>query len=135
MTSRSEDEEYAMAVRDFKEFFKRRGRCGDPNHLIEECLKPPRDKNQRAFVGVSWSYSGEEDDEKAKDETVYGFNSSWFLVKCKQRYAVSSLMDTAYSFGVDAAMVIKEKYQVFTAASEDISAARQKLMLLVTAAK
>ncbi|GKF95194.1 zf-CCHC domain-containing protein, partial [Tanacetum coccineum] len=76
----SEDEEYAMAVRDFKKFFKRRGRfvrktrnekktyqrshddkngksdrkcfrCGDPNHLIGECLKPPKDKNQRAFVG------------------------------------------------------------------------------------
>nr|GEV77578.1 hypothetical protein [Tanacetum cinerariifolium] len=38
-------------------------------------------------------------------------------------------------FGVDAAMVIKEKHHVFTAASEDISAVRQKLMLLVTAAK
>nr|GEX15336.1 retrovirus-related Pol polyprotein from transposon TNT 1-94 [Tanacetum cinerariifolium] len=50
-TSRSEDEEYAMAVRDFKKFFKR------------------RDKNQRAFVGGSWSDSGEEDDEKVKDET------------------------------------------------------------------
>ncbi|GJX32626.1 retrovirus-related pol polyprotein from transposon TNT 1-94, partial [Tanacetum coccineum] len=44
-------------------------RCGDPNHLIEECPKPPKDKNQRAFVGGSWSDSGEEDDEKAKDET------------------------------------------------------------------
>ncbi|GJS38167.1 retrovirus-related pol polyprotein from transposon TNT 1-94 [Tanacetum coccineum] len=54
----SEDEEYAMAVRDFKKFFKRR-----------ECPKPPKDKNQRAFVGGSWSDSGEEDDEKAKDET------------------------------------------------------------------
>ncbi|GKA45325.1 zf-CCHC domain-containing protein [Tanacetum coccineum] len=80
-TSGSEDEEYAMAVRDFKKFFKRRGRfvrqpqndkktfqrsrddkndkserkcfrCGDPNHLIGECPKPPRDKNQRAFVGA-----------------------------------------------------------------------------------
>ncbi|GJY68007.1 zf-CCHC domain-containing protein [Tanacetum coccineum] len=69
-TSGSEDEEYAMAVRDFKKFFKRRGRfvrqpqndknlfqrnqddkngkikrkcfrCGDPNHLIRECSKPP----------------------------------------------------------------------------------------------
>ncbi|GJU52563.1 retrovirus-related pol polyprotein from transposon TNT 1-94 [Tanacetum coccineum] len=78
-TSGSEDEEYAMAVRDFKKFFKRRGRfvrqprndkkafqrsrddkngkgdrkcfrCGDPNHLIRECPKPPKDKNQRAFV-------------------------------------------------------------------------------------
>nr|GEU93433.1 retrovirus-related Pol polyprotein from transposon TNT 1-94 [Tanacetum cinerariifolium] len=47
----SEDEEYAMAVRDFKNFFKR------------------RDKNQRAFVGGSWSDSGEEDDDKIKDET------------------------------------------------------------------
>ncbi|GJU98548.1 zf-CCHC domain-containing protein [Tanacetum coccineum] len=80
LTSGSEDEEYAMAVRDFKKFFKRRGRfvrqprndnktfqtshddkngkgdrkcfrCGDPNHLIGECPKLPKDKNQRAFVG------------------------------------------------------------------------------------
>ncbi|GJX31822.1 zf-CCHC domain-containing protein [Tanacetum coccineum] len=97
-TSGSEDEEYAMTVRDFKKFFKRRGkfvrqsrndkktfqrsrddkngkserkcfRCGDPNHLIGECPKPPKDKNQRAFVGGSWSDSGEEDDEKVKNET------------------------------------------------------------------
>ncbi|GJS89890.1 zf-CCHC domain-containing protein [Tanacetum coccineum] len=97
---RSEDEEYAMAVRDFKKFFKRRGRfvrqlrndkktfqrsrddkndksdrkcfrCGDPNHLIGECPKPPKDKNQIAFVGGSWSDSGEEDNEKAKDETCF----------------------------------------------------------------
>ncbi|GKA80756.1 hypothetical protein Tco_0787448, partial [Tanacetum coccineum] len=67
-TSKSKDEEYAMAVRDFKKFFKRRGRCGDPNHLIGECLKLPKDKNQRAFVGGSWSDNGEEDDEKAKDK-------------------------------------------------------------------
>ncbi|GJZ73080.1 zf-CCHC domain-containing protein [Tanacetum coccineum] len=94
----SEDEEYTMALRDVKNFFKRRGRfvrqprneqkafqrshddkngksdrncfrCEDPNHLIGECPKPPRDKNQRAFVGGSWSDRGEEDDEKAKDET------------------------------------------------------------------
>ncbi|GKC64111.1 integrase, catalytic region, zinc finger, CCHC-type containing protein, partial [Tanacetum coccineum] len=96
-TSESEDEEYAMAVRDFRKFFKRRGRfvrqprndkktfqrsrddkngksdrkcfrCGDPNHLIGECLKPPKDKNQRAFVEGSWSDSGEEDDEKVNNE-------------------------------------------------------------------
>ncbi|GJT35366.1 retrovirus-related pol polyprotein from transposon TNT 1-94 [Tanacetum coccineum] len=64
-TSGSEDEEYAMAVRDFKKFFKRR----DPNHLIGECPKPARDKNQKAFVGGSWSDSGEENDEKIQDET------------------------------------------------------------------
>nr|GEX54555.1 UBN2 domain-containing protein [Tanacetum cinerariifolium] len=66
-TSRSKDEEYTMAVRDFKKFFKRKGR--DPNHLIGECPKPPKETNQRAFVGGSWSDSGEEDDEKDKDET------------------------------------------------------------------
>ncbi|GKB13854.1 retrovirus-related pol polyprotein from transposon TNT 1-94, partial [Tanacetum coccineum] len=44
-------------------------RCGDPNYLIGECPKPPKDKNQRAFVGGSWSDSDEEDDEKSKDET------------------------------------------------------------------
>ncbi|GKA06736.1 retrovirus-related pol polyprotein from transposon TNT 1-94 [Tanacetum coccineum] len=44
-------------------------RCGDPNHLIGECPKPPKDKNQRAFVRGSWSDSGEEDDEKVKNET------------------------------------------------------------------
>nr|GFA41238.1 alpha/beta hydrolases superfamily protein [Tanacetum cinerariifolium] len=50
-TFRSEAEEYAMAVRDLKKFFKR------------------RDKNQRAFAGGSWSDSSEEDDEKVKNET------------------------------------------------------------------
>ncbi|GJV20960.1 retrovirus-related pol polyprotein from transposon TNT 1-94 [Tanacetum coccineum] len=44
-------------------------RYDDPNHLIGECPKPPKDKNQRAFVGSSWRDSGEEDDEKVKDET------------------------------------------------------------------
>nr|GEY69632.1 zf-CCHC domain-containing protein/UBN2 domain-containing protein [Tanacetum cinerariifolium] len=77
LTFESEDEEYAMLVRDFK----RRGRfvrqprndkktfqrsqddkndkserkcfkCGDPNHLIGECPKPPRDKNKKALI---WS--------------------------------------------------------------------------------
>ncbi|GJW85059.1 zf-CCHC domain-containing protein [Tanacetum coccineum] len=62
----SEDEEYAMTngKGDRKCF-----RCGDLNHLIGECPKPPKYKNQRAFVVGSWSDSGEEDDEKVKDET------------------------------------------------------------------
>ncbi|GJT64653.1 zf-CCHC domain-containing protein [Tanacetum coccineum] len=70
-TSNSEDEEYAMAVRDFNKFFKRQGKfvrqpyderkssqrnkddknskskrkyfkCGDPNHLIRDCPKLSR---------------------------------------------------------------------------------------------
>ncbi|GKC64086.1 hypothetical protein Tco_1096684, partial [Tanacetum coccineum] len=78
-TFRSEDEEYAMAVRDFKKFLKRGGRCGDPNHPIGECPKPPKDKNQRALIGSSWSDIGEEDDEKAKDETC-------LMLKHQMRY-------------------------------------------------
>ncbi|GJV54558.1 zf-CCHC domain-containing protein [Tanacetum coccineum] len=69
-TSRSKYEEYAMATflrsKDDKSDKNDRKcfRCGDPNHLIGECPKPPKDENQRAFVGGSWSDTGEEDDEK-----------------------------------------------------------------------
>nr|GEZ73344.1 hypothetical protein [Tanacetum cinerariifolium] len=38
-------------------------------------------------------------------------------------------------FGVDAAMELKEKHQVFTAAREELSTARHNLMLLNTAAR
>ncbi|GJR66848.1 zf-CCHC domain-containing protein [Tanacetum coccineum] len=97
-TSDSEDKEYDMAVKEFKKFFKRLGRfvrqprverksfqrsrdvkngksgrkcfrCGDPNHLIGECPKSPRSKNQRAFVGGTWSDSGTNEEENTKDET------------------------------------------------------------------
>ncbi|GJV69864.1 zf-CCHC domain-containing protein [Tanacetum coccineum] len=72
----------AMAVRNFKKLFRRKGkqpreekksfrktnekkgksdqkcfRCGDPNHLIGDCLKPSRNKDQKAFIGGSWSDS------------------------------------------------------------------------------
>nr|GEU37776.1 UBN2 domain-containing protein [Tanacetum cinerariifolium] len=71
----SKDEEYAMATfqrrRDEKNDKSDRKcfRCGDPNHLIGECLNPSKDKNQIAFVEGSWSDSGEEDDEKVKNKT------------------------------------------------------------------
>ncbi|GJY72836.1 zf-CCHC domain-containing protein [Tanacetum coccineum] len=97
-SSDSEDEEYAMAVKEFKKFFKRRGRfvrqprgdrktfqrsrndgygkserkcfrCGDPNHLIGECSKPPKNNDQRAFIGGAWSDNREDEVEKTKDET------------------------------------------------------------------
>nr|GEU46056.1 putative reverse transcriptase domain-containing protein [Tanacetum cinerariifolium] len=96
-TSDSEDEEYALAVRDFKKFFKRRGRfvrqphderkssqrskddkngkgerkcfkCGDANYLSRECPKLSRNYNQRAFVGGSWSDCDEDKEERTKNE-------------------------------------------------------------------
>nr|GEV23512.1 copia protein [Tanacetum cinerariifolium] len=70
LTFRSEDEEYAMAVRDFKKFFKRRGRfmqrSKSPHQRIPETTKK---QNQKAFVEGSWSNSGEYEEEKIKDET------------------------------------------------------------------
>ncbi|GJZ93708.1 retrovirus-related pol polyprotein from transposon TNT 1-94 [Tanacetum coccineum] len=74
-TFESEDEEYAMAVRDFKKFFKRRGRFvrqpWNDKKMFQKSQddKNGKDKNQRAFVRGSWSDSCEEDDEKAKDKT------------------------------------------------------------------
>ncbi|GJR11519.1 zf-CCHC domain-containing protein [Tanacetum coccineum] len=104
-TPNSEDEEYAMAVRDFKKFFKRRGRfvrqpheerisfqrnkddkngkgerkyfkCGDPNHFIGECPKQSKYQNQKAFVEESWSDSDEDEEEKTKDEKCLMAKSS-----------------------------------------------------------
>ncbi|GKD84206.1 hypothetical protein Tco_1351045 [Tanacetum coccineum] len=66
-TSDSEDEEYAMAVRDLKKLFKDE-EDSDPNHLIRECSKLSRNYNRRAFVGGSWSDSDEDEEERTKDE-------------------------------------------------------------------
>ncbi|GJR14555.1 zf-CCHC domain-containing protein [Tanacetum coccineum] len=66
LTSDSEDE-----YKDDKNGKRERKcfRCGYPNHLIGECPKSLRSKNQRDFVGRIWSDSGEDEDEKTKDET------------------------------------------------------------------
>nr|GEW17975.1 retrovirus-related Pol polyprotein from transposon TNT 1-94 [Tanacetum cinerariifolium] len=71
-TSESKDEEYTMAVRDFKKFLKRRGRFmrqpRNDKKTFQRSRDDNNDKNQRAFVGGSWSDSGEEDDEKVKNK-------------------------------------------------------------------
>nr|GEU97985.1 serine/threonine protein kinase SRPK1 [Tanacetum cinerariifolium] len=62
--SEEEDRDDKNSKNDRKYF-----RCGDLNYLIGKYPKPPKDKNQRAFVRGSWSNSDEEDDEKVKNET------------------------------------------------------------------
>ncbi|GJR12681.1 zf-CCHC domain-containing protein [Tanacetum coccineum] len=104
LTSRSDDEEYVMAVRNFKKFFRRKGkfvrqpreekksfrqrdekkgksdrkcfRCGDPNHLIGDCPKLSHNKDQKAFIGGSWSDSENNADDKTNDETCLMAQSS-----------------------------------------------------------
>ncbi|GKC59978.1 hypothetical protein Tco_1087576 [Tanacetum coccineum] len=96
-TSRSDDEEYVMAVRNFKKFFRRKGkfvrqprekkksfrkrdekkgksdqkcfRRGDPNHLIGDFPKPTHNKDQQAFIGGSWSDNENDAEDKTNNET------------------------------------------------------------------
>ncbi|GJV30689.1 putative reverse transcriptase domain-containing protein [Tanacetum coccineum] len=51
-------------------------RCGDPNHLIGDCPKPPRNKDQKAFIGGSWSDSENDAEDKTNDETYLMAQSS-----------------------------------------------------------
>ncbi|GJV95167.1 zf-CCHC domain-containing protein [Tanacetum coccineum] len=103
-TSGSDDEEYAMAIRNFKKFFRRKGkfvrqpreerksfrqrdekkeksdrkcfRYGDPSHLIGDCPKASRNKDQKAFIGDSWSDSENDVEDKTNDETCLMAQSS-----------------------------------------------------------
>ncbi|GJR12889.1 hypothetical protein Tco_0795541 [Tanacetum coccineum] len=64
-------------------------RCGDSNHLIGECPKSSRNKNQRAFIGGAWSDSGEDEEEKNKDKTCLVAQAS-NDDRGKARHSVSS---------------------------------------------
>ncbi|GJR62597.1 copia protein [Tanacetum coccineum] len=94
-SSDSEDEEYAMAVKEFNKFFKRRGRfvrqprgdrktfqrsrndgygkserkcfrCGDPNHLIRECSKPQKNQREHLMEQLKKAWSDNGEDEVEK---------------------------------------------------------------------
>nr|GEY53975.1 integrase, catalytic region, zinc finger, CCHC-type, peptidase aspartic, catalytic [Tanacetum cinerariifolium] len=96
LTSESVDEEYAMAVRNFKSSLEERVnlfgnkkkkishsdkemrrkerdrkcfRCGDPNHLIGDCPKQSPNKDQKAFIRGSWSDIKNDAEDKTNDET------------------------------------------------------------------
>ncbi|GKB28752.1 zf-CCHC domain-containing protein, partial [Tanacetum coccineum] len=125
------DEEYAMVVRNFKKFFRRKGkfvrqpreekrsfrqrddkvgksdrkcfRCGGPNHLIDECPKPPRNKYQKAFVGGCWNDSKNEAEDKINDETCLMAQSSNEVTLNSSHYS-----DNASSFDDDINEKIKK---------------------------
>ncbi|GJS26493.1 zf-CCHC domain-containing protein [Tanacetum coccineum] len=115
-SSDSNDEEYAMAVRDFKKFFGRRGKfvrqpyddkknfrkakeekkekedqrcfkCGDPDHFISDCPKHSFD-DQTAFVVGCWSDSG---DDSKKEEICLMAQSN--KVQSDTPYYSSSSLD------------------------------------------
>ncbi|GJS20982.1 zf-CCHC domain-containing protein [Tanacetum coccineum] len=108
-SSDSNDEEYAMAVRDFKKFFRRRGKfvrqphdekrnfrkvkeykkekddqrcfkCGDPNHFISDCPKHSF-SDQKAFVVGCWSDS--EDDSNKEGICLMALDNNEVRLKVK----------------------------------------------------
>ncbi|GJW46681.1 zf-CCHC domain-containing protein [Tanacetum coccineum] len=127
-TSGSDDEEYAMAVRNFKKFFRRKGkfvrqpreekksfrqrnekkgksdqkcfRCGDPNHFIGDCPKPTRNKDQKAFIGGSWSDRKNDAKDKTNDESCLMAQSSNEVTLNSSYYS-----DNAYSLDNDTMQV------------------------------
>ncbi|GKC05044.1 hypothetical protein Tco_0996654 [Tanacetum coccineum] len=63
-TSDSEDEEYDMAVKEFKKLFKRRGRF-----VRQPCDERKSFQRSRDDKNGTWSDSDENKEEKTKDET------------------------------------------------------------------
>nr|GEV06456.1 retrovirus-related Pol polyprotein from transposon TNT 1-94 [Tanacetum cinerariifolium] len=85
-TSKIDDEEYTLAIRNFKSLRKRdekKGksdrkcfRCGNPNHLIGDCPKPSCKKDQKPFIVCSWSDSENDVEDKTNEETCLMAQSS-----------------------------------------------------------
>ncbi|GJX25243.1 zf-CCHC domain-containing protein [Tanacetum coccineum] len=114
--SESDDKVYAMAIRDFRKFFRRRGKfvqqphddkknfrkikkdkkekedrrcykCGDPNHFISDCPKHPYN-DQKTFVGGCRSDS--EDDSRKEEICLMAFDNNKVLFDTPY-YSSSSL--------------------------------------------
>nr|GEZ54174.1 transposase, Ptta/En/Spm, transposase, Tnp1/En/Spm-like protein [Tanacetum cinerariifolium] len=118
--SESEDGEYAMAVRDLKKFFKRRGRFirqpWNDKKTFQRSRDDKNDKNQRAFVEASWSDSGEEDDEKVKDKTclvAQASSKNFFKSLTTMAYSPSSLSEIEHSSSLDSFLAFKARDFLF----------------------
>ncbi|GJY04347.1 retrovirus-related pol polyprotein from transposon TNT 1-94 [Tanacetum coccineum] len=102
-TSGSDDEECATAKRSFRQrddkkskSDRKRFRCDDSYHLIGDCPKPPRNKDQKAYIGGCWSDSKNEAEDKTNDETCLMDQSSNEVTLDSSHYS-----DTASSFDDD----------------------------------
>ncbi|GJT72526.1 hypothetical protein Tco_1031812 [Tanacetum coccineum] len=73
-SSDSKDKEYAMAVMEFKKFFKRRGRFVRQPH--EERKSFQRNKDDKNGKGERKCFNDEDEDEKTKDEKCLMANAS-----------------------------------------------------------
>ncbi|GJW21400.1 hypothetical protein Tco_0032022 [Tanacetum coccineum] len=71
-SSDSEDKKYAMAVKEFKKFFKRRGRFV---RQPRECSKLPKNNVQRALIRRSMEHNGRNDVKILTDENCLELNA------------------------------------------------------------
>nr|GEU90335.1 copia protein [Tanacetum cinerariifolium] len=148
-TSRSDDEEYDIVVKNFKKFFRRKGkfvrqpreenksfrqrdekkgksdqkcfRCGDPNHLIGDCPKPSRNKDQKAFIGGSWSDSENDAEDKTNNETHLMAQSSNEVTLISSYYSddASSLDNDSLGFDDSKASTSGTKNMSFVGSSTE----------------
>ncbi|GJU45529.1 zf-CCHC domain-containing protein [Tanacetum coccineum] len=103
-TSGSDDKEYAMADDKKRKSDRKCFRCSDLNHLSGECPKPPRNKDQKAFVGGCWSDSENEVEDKTNDETCLMAQSSNEVTLDSSHYS-----DNASSFDDDSMQIEYDK--------------------------
>ncbi|GJX05021.1 retrovirus-related pol polyprotein from transposon TNT 1-94 [Tanacetum coccineum] len=71
-TSRNDNEEYAMVIRNFKKFFRRKGgfvRQPQENKKLFCKGMPLQNTKEKAFVEGSWSDSKNKDEDKTNEET------------------------------------------------------------------
>ncbi|GJS50113.1 hypothetical protein Tco_0600234 [Tanacetum coccineum] len=88
--------------------------CGDPNHHIGECSKLPKNNNQRAFIGGTWSDNGEDEVEKTKDETC--LDKPILILGSVERGKVLNItMRCLTSIMYIAGIYINGKYRMYTA--------------------
>ncbi|GJW98825.1 zf-CCHC domain-containing protein [Tanacetum coccineum] len=136
-SSDSEDEEYVMAVRDFKKFFRRRGKfvcqphddkkyfqkikedkkekddhrcfkCGDLNHFISDCPKHSYN-DQKAFVVGCWSDS--EYDSK-KEEICFMALDNNDVLSNTHYYSSSSLDNESWQNDLSSSSSLQEMLEM-----------------------
>nr|GEX62454.1 retrovirus-related Pol polyprotein from transposon TNT 1-94 [Tanacetum cinerariifolium] len=117
-TSRSKMKNTPWRLETSRSFLEKR--FGDPNHLIGECPKPPKDKNQRAFIGGSWSDSGEEYDEKIKDEMCLVAHASSEICLGVDLEPDEWIKDSIYSMYMMGNRKLFSSYKAYNGASKEL---------------
>ncbi|GJX81594.1 retrovirus-related pol polyprotein from transposon TNT 1-94 [Tanacetum coccineum] len=98
-TSESEDEEYAMAVREFKKFFKRRGRFVRQPRDERKPLQKSRDDKKRKFFILNTKDYLTKFDPKSYEGVFLGYsqNSKAYIILNKQTIKVEESLNVTFN--------------------------------------